>query len=53
MSTYNINKIKLPNGDICNLKDSNTIDPIKISSQSNTSNITLPSAAKNYPIDSF
>lgn len=53
MSTYNINKIKLPNGDICNLKDSNTIDPIKISSQSNQSNITLPSAAKNYPIDSF
>ena len=38
MATYNINKITLPSGDICNLQDSNAITDVQLNGSSVVSN---------------
>ena len=49
MSTYTINKIQLPNGDICNLKD----DKAPRSFFQEGQIITLENCGDNYPLNEF
>lgn len=48
MSTYTINKIELPNGDICKLRDSEAPQSVQTEGQI----VTLQDCGQNYPLNS-